>query len=280
MTATNRMAFAARLMAGREEYGLGFQAKESTQAFVEELLALLFPQFCREQYASPAEIAARLVLLERNLRRLIAPFVAETEKDPGRITEEFMDALPVIHEHLLQDAEAILQGDPAAESLDEVVVAYPGFLAIAIYRFAHEFYKRDVPIMPRLLTEYAHQSTGIDIHPGANIGTPFAIDHGTGVVIGESTIIGSHVKIYQGVTLGALSVDKKMADSKRHPTIEDHVVIYAQAVILGGETRVGHHSIIGGNVWLTESVPSYSFVYQEHNTVVRSQGRPTVESIP
>jgi serine O-acetyltransferase len=164
-----------------------------------------------------------------------------------------------------------MSGDPAAESTDEVILAYPGFLAIAIYRFAHEFYSAHVPIFPRLLTEYAHEKTGIDIHPGAQIGLSFAIDHGTGIVIGESTIIGENVKIYQGVTLGALSVAKDMAKSKRHPTIENNVVIYAQSVILGGETVVGHHSVIGGNVWLTHSVAPYSIVYQEQKTIVQNR---------
>jgi serine O-acetyltransferase len=187
------------------------------------------------------------------------------------ITQRFMSSLPENHKKLWLDAEAINSGDPASESIDEVILAYPGFTAIAIYRFAHEFYMMKVPIFPRLLTEYAHQITGIDIHPGAHIGKSFAIDHGTGIVIGESTIIGDNVKIYQGVTLGALSVDKKLAKSKRHPTIENDVVIYAQAVILGGDTVIGHHSIIGGNVWLTESVPPYSFVYQESKATVRPQ---------
>ncbi len=144
-------------------------------------------------------------------------------------------------------------------------------MAIAIYRFAHELYRARVPILPRLLTEYAHQLTGIDIHPGAQIGSSFAIDHGSGIVIGESTIIGKNVKLYQGVTLGALSVDKNMAKSKRHPTVEDNAVIYAQAVILGGETVVGHDSMIGGNVWLTHSVPPFSVVYQKSETVVQQQ---------
>ena len=166
--------------------------------------------------------------------------------------------------------EAIYRGDPAAESVEEVVLAYPGFLAISIYRIAHEFYHLDVPIFPRLLTEYAHQLTGIDIHPGARIGTPFFIDHGTGIVIGETTLIGDNVKIYQGVTLGALSVDKSLANTKRHPTIEDNVIIYAQAVILGGETIIGHDSVVGGNSWLTRSVPPFSFVYPETKVNVRT----------
>ncbi len=267
----NLHAFAEQLRERRERHALGPQLKESTEEFVDNLLALLFPHFCKEELNSVEEIAARLTLLQRDLGTLLEPFLAETADEAQKVARTFVETLPVIHERLWKDAEAILEGDPAAESLDEVMLAYPGFLAIAIYRFAHELYRLHVPIFPRLLTEYAHRMTGMDIHPGANIGTPFAIDHGTGIVIGESTIIGNNVKIYQGVTLGALSVDKKMAKSKRHPTIEDNVVIYAQAVILGGTTRVGHHSIIGGNVWLTESVPSYSFVHVEHNTLVRSQ---------
>ena len=180
-----------------------------------------------------------------------------------------MHKLPSIHDTLWLDAEAITSGDPAAESIDEVILAYPGFTAIAYFRIAHEFYLMHVPIFPRLITEYAHQITGIDIHPGAQIGKSFAIDHGTGIVIGESSIIGDNVKMYQGVTLGALSVNKKLAKSKRHPTIEDNVVIYAQAIILGGDTTVGRQSIIGGNVWLTSSVPPFSSVYQESKVTVR-----------
>jgi serine O-acetyltransferase len=167
------------------------------------------------------------------------------------------------------DAEAINLGDPAAESLDEVILAYPGFSAIAIHRLAHALHGLRVPIFPRLLGELAHQMTGIDIHPGATIGSSFAIDHGTGIVIGESAVIGNNVKIYQGVTLGALSVKKSLARSKRHPTIEDNVVIYAQAVILGGDTVIGHDSVIGGNVWLTHSVPPYSHVQQESRATIQ-----------
>ena len=168
------------------------------------------------------------------------------------------------------DAEAIYQGDPAAESVDEVISAYPGFYAIAIFRIAHEFYKLNVPIFPRILTENAHQRTGIDIHPGATVGERFFIDHGSGIVIGETTVIGDDVKIYQGVTLGALSVDKTLASSKRHPTIEHNVVLYSNATILGGSTVIGHDSVIGGNVWLTESVPPYSVVYHKSEVRVRS----------
>jgi serine O-acetyltransferase len=160
-----------------------------------------------------------------------------------------------------------LSGDPAAGSLDEVVISYPGFFAICLYRFAHEFYQMGVPILPRVLTEYGHQITGVDIHPGATIGSHFCIDHGTGIVIGETTIIGENVKIYQGVTLGAMSISVDVKGKKRHPTIEDNVVIYSNATILGGETIIGRNSVIGGNVWLTESVPADSRVY--HKSEIR-----------
>ena len=248
--------FAATLKARRDDHSLGYRLKKGTQTFVDNLLAILFPHFCQEGLSTTEEIESRLVLLERDLKELLKPLLRDTKLSVEETSREFLDELPAIHDKLWLDAEAIFKGDPAAESVDEVILAYPGFTAIAVYRFANVFYRMHVPIFPRLLTEYAHQTTGIDIHPGAQIGNSFAIDHGTGIVIGESTIIGDNVKIYQGVTLGALSVDKALAKSKRHPTIEDDTVIYAQAVILGGETVVGRNSVIGGNVWLTESVPA------------------------
>jgi len=266
--------FSQTLLERRDDHALGFQVKEGTREFVDNLLALLFPHFCKERFSSAEELGSRLVLLERDLKRLIGPFLQESSTTPDEVTDRFMSALPRIHDELWLDADAIHRGDPAAESIDEVILAYPGFTAITVYRLAHNFYLQHLPIFPRLLTEYGHQLTGIDIHPGADIGEAFAIDHGTGIVIGESTVIGKNVKLYQGVTLGALSVDKKMAKSKRHPTIESDVVIYAQAVILGGDTLVGHHSIIGGNVWLTESVPPYSVVYQDHTMKVQAQHDP------
>jgi len=175
----------------------------------------------------------------------------------------------MIYDLLLDDAQAINDGDPAAKSRDQVIRTYPGFLAIACYRIGHAFCQIGVPLLPRILTEYAHSRTGIDIHPRATIGTQFCIDHGTGIVIGETTIIGNNVKIYQGVTLGALSVKKEMAKIKRHPTIEDNVIIYAGATILGGNTIIGKNSIIGGNVWLTESIPPNSRVYHKSQIEVR-----------
>lgn len=173
----------------------------------------------------------------------------------------FVEGLPRLREVLSQDVKAHYDGDPAAKSLDEIVFSYPGLYAICVYRVAHELFLRGIPLMPRIMTEHAHSLTGIDIHPGATIGSEFFIDHGTGVVVGETTNIGNRVRIYQGVTLGALSVPREseggnsLRGRKRHPTIEDDVTIYAQATILGGETVIGARCVIGGNVWLTSSVP-------------------------
>jgi serine O-acetyltransferase len=171
-----------------------------------------------------------------------------------------MDRLPALEEALALDARATCDADPAAKGLDEVFLAYPGFFALACYRIAHALAGLGVSLLPRLITEFAHRETGIDIHPGARIGRSLAIDHGTGIVIGETTAIGDRVRLYQGVTLGALSVRKDLAQQKRHPTIEDDVIIYANATILGGDTVVGAASVIGGNVWLTHSVPAGSIV--------------------
>lgn len=177
--------------------------------------------------------------------------------------DQFFEGLPEISKMLDLDVTAAFQGDPAAYSREEIIITYPGFYAVCIYRIAHAFQSLNIPLLPRLMSEYAHEKTGIDIHPGAKIGESFFIDHGTGVVIGETAIIGKNVKVYQGVTLGALSVKKKLQSIKRHPTIEDDVVIYANSTILGGETVVGKGSIIGGNVWLTESVPAQSVIFNK-----------------
>jgi len=179
----------------------------------------------------------------------------------------FLESLPRIRRVLAKDIQAAYDGDPAAHCIDEIILSYPAAYAVTAYRVAHELHVMGVPILPRMLTELAHSRTGIDIHPGAEIGESFFIDHGTGVVIGETTIIGNHVKLYQGVTLGALSFPKDekgrlIRGQKRHPTIEDNVVIYAGATILGGETIIGEGSIIGGNVWLTESVSPGTRVVQ------------------
>ncbi|MGE5497935.1 MAG: serine O-acetyltransferase [Syntrophothermus sp.] len=244
--------------------------KMEVQRFAEEFLQLLFPHFGNKIFYSAQEIEVELLLLKRNLVHILKSLEPSMTTPAEEISEVFCAKSAEIYENLLLDAEAITKGDPAAENIDEVIVSYPGFYAIAIYRIAHEFYKMSVPLFPRILTEYAHQMTGIDIHAGAKIGKSFCIDHGTGTVIGESTIIGDNVKVYQGVTLGALSVSKKFAKSKRHPTIESDTVIYSGATILGGDTVIGHHSVIGGNVWLTEGVSPYSIVYNKSEVKVRS----------
>jgi serine O-acetyltransferase len=220
-------------------------------------VGFLFPQLApgvRHDASSVRDEAASLEEMLIEAVELVQPGGASTTVP--RLLDRYAD----IRATLLTDARAILEGDPAAESLDEVVLAYPGFLATAVYRVAHELYALGVPILPRILTEWAHGETGIDVHPGAVIGKAFAIDHGTGVVIGETSVIGERVRIYQGVTLGALAVSKRYANRKRHPTIGNDVVLYANATILGGATVVGDGSIIGGNVWLTSSVPARSVV--------------------
>ena len=184
------------------------------------------------------------------------------EADLDKICDEFIDELPNLQEMLLKDVTANFEGDPAAMSKSEIVLSYPGFYAIFVYRIAHELYKRKVPFVPRIMTEYAHGKTGIDINPGAEIGEYFFIDHGTGIVIGETTKIGKWVKIYQGVTLGALSPRKgqSLSGVKRHPTVEDNVTIYANTTVLGGETVIGENPVIGGNSFITSSVERNSFV--------------------
>lgn len=185
------------------------------------------------------------------------------------VAAKFLKKLPATKKKLIRDAEFILASDPAATHLVEVIAIYPGFFAIFCYRIAHLLAMMNIPFLPRMITEHAHSRTGIDIHPHASIGCPFSIDHGTGIVIGETTRIGHKVKLYQGVTLGALSVAKSKAQKKRHPTIEDNVIIYAGSTILGGETIIGRNCIIGGNVWLTESIAPFSVVYHKSEIVVR-----------
>ena len=220
------------------------------------VLALLFPQFAHPSRSGVAGVDEEAAQVEALLRAAITPMVRDVEQ----VVATFLGQLPDVRASLQLDAAAILSGDPAAESLEEVIVAYPGFLATAVHRVAHELYVLQVPVFPRLLSEWSHRETGIDIHPGAVIGASFAIDHGTGVVVGETSIIGDRVRLYQGVTLGAHAVSKKLAHQKRHPTIGNDVVVYANATILGGTTIVGDGSIIGGNVWMTSSVPARSVV--------------------
>ncbi|MBS1713071.1 MAG: serine acetyltransferase [Armatimonadetes bacterium] len=221
-------------------------------------LSCLFPHFHDGGAIGFRDPAGRDALRELFIEA-VRPLMPEGHPC-GETESRFESALPDVRRLLTVDAEAVFAMDPSAESLDEVVLAYPGFYATAVYRVAHVLVDCGVPLMPRLMAEYAHRQTGIDIHPGAVIGRAFAIDHGTGVVIGQTAVIGDNVRLYQGVTLGALRVDKALARSKRHPTLEDDVTVYANATILGGTTVVGKGSTIGGNVWLTTSVPPRSLV--------------------
>ncbi|HMV34718.1 MAG TPA: serine O-acetyltransferase [Turneriella sp.] len=244
-------------------------SKDDAGRFIAELLDLLFAGSHLTQQEDPAAWIAELATLQETLRQLLLPFV-ESDNRAREISSDFFQAqLPVIYEVLWQDAEAAYAGDPAAQNLQEVVLAYPGFYGVAAYRIAHYLHSLAIPTLPRLLSEHAHEKTGIDIHPGAKIGRSFFMDHGTGIVIGGTSVIADNVKIYQGVTLGALSVDKSLASTKRHPTIEEGVVIYAGATILGGDTIIGRNSVIGGNTWIVESVLPYSVVYNKSSSRVR-----------
>lgn len=237
-----------------------------------KVLRLLYPEQAKEQYTEVRQIKDSFIQLEKNLVSILNDTKACTCCNNEQVAQTFFQKIPFLYALLNKDAEAILNGDPASISEFEVIRTYPGFFAISFYRIAHELLKLGVPLLPRILTEYAHSRTGIDIHPGASIGEYFFIDHGTGIVIGETAVIGRHVKLYQGVTLGALSVSKELRNKKRHPTVEDHVVIYSGATILGGNTVIGHHSVIGGNVWLTKSVPANSTVYHRpHIEVVENK---------
>jgi serine O-acetyltransferase len=238
--------------------------------FTDELIDLLFP--IESTFTYRYEIAEeKEERLHKTLKEILTPLSQQLTEPLDEIVTKFFDTLPQVYNKLLADAEFFLSSDPAAEGIEEVIIAYPGFYAITVYRLAHELTRLNVPIVPRVITEYAHNKTGIDIHPGATIGSPFFIDHGTGVVIGQTTYIGNNVKLYQGVTLGALAVRKEAQGAKRHPTIEDNVLIYAGSCILGGETTIGRNSVIGGNVWLTSSVPAFSIVYHKSDVHIREK---------
>ncbi len=239
-------------------------SRSSAQRWIRHLLTHLFPVHSDKVFG-PLDIMD----LELQLRQLLRP-IENVIIDVDELVDLFFKRIPDVFIELQEDAQNILAFDPAAHSIEEILGAYPGFYAVAVYRFSHELYRLKIPVLPRLLSEYAHSVTGIDINPGAVIGSTFFIDHGTGVVIGETCVIGNNVKIYQGVTLGALNVSKTQAHVKRHPTIEDNVVIYSGSTILGGKTVIGHDSVIGGNVWLTETVPPYSLVYHKSEIRVRS----------
>ena len=238
--------------------------KKRVSAILEQCFAYLHPcLYGAVGGGGAADLVAITTALEREIVYLMP------DADARKIVDSFARRLPDVRKVLETDVQAAYEGDPAATSRMEVVMAYPGMYAVTVHRLAHELYVLKVPVLPRLMTEIAHSRTGIDIHPGATIGEGFFIDHGTGVVIGETTVIGRNVKLYQGVTLGALSFPKDektgmlMKGHKRHPNVEDNVVIYAGATILGGDTTIGHDSEIGGNVWLMQSIPPHSRVYNK-----------------
>ena len=236
---------------------INYGIKTKVQAFTEKLFYALFDK--NDSLTSTIE----------ELENLFKEIAIGSHKKSEGIWEQFLEKLPIVLENLNQDAAYILENDPASNSIEEVYLGYPGFYAIAIYRLSHELYLLDMLLFSRLMSEYAHQITGTDIHAGATIASPFFIDHATGIVIGETTVIEKYVKLYQGVTLGALSVSKDMKNSKRHPTVEKHVCIYANATILGGETTIGKNSIIGGNTWITKSIPAKSIVTNTTITEVK-----------
>jgi serine O-acetyltransferase len=247
----------------KQQITASIPANKEIAAWALLVIRLLYPEQSNKLYTFVEQLEAEFARLEDELCALLDA-TRGTHEENKELAKTFFKQLPELYRILNTDVQATFAGDPAAKSEFEVIRAYPGFFAVTFYRMAHLLYKLGVPIIPRILTEYAHSRTGIDIHPAADIADHFYIDHGTGVVIGETCKIGRHVKIYQGVTLGALSVVKKPLHAQRHPTVEDHAIIYAGATILGGKTVIGEGSIIGGNVWLTKSVPPYSKVYHTH----------------
>ena len=248
----------------------GLPVRDEVIGILNEVKALMFPAYFapKEAMVDATEFAEELLnSIYFRLKKQVALALSfkckeDVSEKAEKITEDFISALPEIHRVLLTDVNATFEGDPAASSKEEIIFSYPGFYTIFVYRVAHLLYQSGVPFVPRMMTEYAHDKTGIDINPGATIGEYFFIDHGTGIVIGETTVIGKHVKLYQGVTLGALSPRKgqSLAGVKRHPTVKDNVTIYSGASILGGDTVIGEGAVIGGNSFITESVGENSRV--------------------
>ncbi|MEO7310931.1 MAG: serine O-acetyltransferase EpsC [Chitinophagaceae bacterium] len=265
----SQQAFIQQLFTCNQKKFVAFPDKELAEQFIDQIFDLLFlPNIGKQQNLGKFE--KEFESLKSHFSSLIYDVLLDGDKAQA-VTENFFDELPSLYSDLMNDAKAISEFDPAAQSIQEVIMAYPGFYATTVYRLSHQLCKQGVKTLPRIFTEHAHSKTGIDIHPGASIGGSFFIDHGTGIVIGETTIIGNNVKIYQGVTLGALNVSKELAKVKRHPTIQDNVIIYSGATILGGGTVIGHDSVIGGNVWLTTSVPSHSIVYHKSELAIRDK---------
>jgi serine O-acetyltransferase len=274
MQAPSNDAFVEHVAAARRGHTLPPRAEQLAGDFTRDTLALLFPHFAPDANDDSEAIRLEVERLCSQLADLLHGQGMAPEA-VGATCTAFIESLPELQRTLSDDAVATYEADPAARSVDEVLIAYPGFLAMAYYRIAHRLHELGVGLLPRIITELAHRETGIDIHPGATIGHSLAIDHGTGIVIGETAVIGDRVRLYQGVTIGALSVHKEFARQKRHPTIEDDVVIYANASLLGGETVIGAGSVIGGNVWLTHAVPAGSVV--THGATVE---RPRLEQEP
>ena len=262
-TMMERVAEAARVLAenGPAEEGRSFRGfRQHTEQLTDRLISAMFPPYAAASLSRESALLEAAELLMECLGRVLP-----AGRDPKAVAETLFDALPEVQRQLQTDLTAAYEGDPAAASVNEIILCYPAFPAIAAYRLAHVLYLEKVPLLPRMMTEYAHRTTGIDIHPGATIGDSFFIDHGTGVVIGETTTIGEHVKLYQHVTLGAKSFElgpdgNPVKGIKRHPDIGDRVVIYAGATILGGRTRIGSDCVIGGSVWLTHSVEAGKMV--------------------
>lgn len=243
--------------------------KKKAEHFIDNLYRLLFnldATPCECEY----EVAQRLKVKELEFSDIIYDYLKDNEI-AQKETLTFFNSIESIYLNLLRDAQAILDNDPAAQNLEEVYIAYPGFYAIVVHRFAHQLWLQNLRLLARVWSEFAHSKTGIDIHPGAKIGNNFCIDHGTGIVIGETCVIGNNVKIYQGVTLGALSVSKDKMNAVRHPRIGDNVVIYSGATILGGQTHIGHDSTIGGNVWLTESIEPFTVMYYKSEVITKQK---------
>lgn len=273
--------------------GPDLPSREAVICALSDLMTLVFPGFREDAGIDDTNIgfvagelahrAAKVLVAEcarglRYKRRVEGAKAcpAAIDIEARELVSGFFEALPGMRARIMEDVSAAFRGDPAAKSVEEVILAYPGLEAIVVHRIANYFWKAGMPLLPRIMSEHVHSKTGIDIHPGATIGRRFFIDHGTGVVIGETAVIGDDVKLYQGVTLGALSVKKEEGQTKRHPTIEDGVTIYSGATILGGSTVIGRDSVIGGNVWLTESVPPNSKVYLpegEHLARVETRSR-------
>ena len=253
-------AFAAALVADRAANPLPRDLPQRAEDLIHAYLALLFPQFTAAPRATAAEVADDAATLRALLVGVLAGSPDGADDGAETLADAVVATLPGVRAALLRDAEATAEGDPAASGADEVVLSYPGFFATAVHRLAHELHLRGATLVARLLAEIAHRATGVDIHPAATLGASFAIDHGTGVVVGSTAVVGDRVRLYQGVTLGAARVAKHLATTKRHPTLGDDVVVYSGATILGGDTVIGAGSRIGGNVWLTRSVAPGSLV--------------------